>query len=281
MQYRTSEYKQSSEAVNSKEAMHSQEVENSISKLEHCHSLQFLEKQVLDPAKIPNHVAIIMDGNRRWAKQHGMLPIMGHFYGSETLQEITEIAADLGIKALTVYSFSTENWKRSTEEVQSLFALFTHVLRQKCQRMVEKGIRLNTIGDISRLPDHLQEAIAETKAATSKCTKIDLVLALNYGGRDDIKRAVLNIMDDYGSGKIKKEAVTETFFSTYLDTAAWQDPDLVIRTSGEMRLSNFLLWQICYSEIHVTDVLWPDFSKEHLVAALLDYQKRDRRMGQR
>lgn len=229
--------------------------------------------------KIPHHVAIIMDGNRRWAKQRGLPVMAGHWKGAEALTHIIPIASALGIKVLTVYAFSTENWGRSEDEVEALMDLFKiYLLRQKSQ-MIQEGVRLATIGDLSRLPLSVLETVEECKAATAGGTKIDLVLALNYGGRDDIRRATLAILEDCQKGKLTKEALSEEVFSTYLDTAEWGDPELLIRTSGEQRLSNFLLWQISYSEVYITDVLWPEFREQDLVRALKEYQQRERRLG--
>lgn len=230
-------------------------------------------------ARIPKHVAIIMDGNRRWAKNRGLSPMVGHWKGAEVLRQISESAANLGVKVLTVYAFSTENWARSEEEVESLMKLFEMYLRSQKDHMVASGVKLDVIGDIDRLPLSVRETAHEVKEATAGGTRIELVLALNYGARDDIKRAVVSIVEDIEKGLIAKEAVSEKLIASYLDTAKWADPELLIRTSGERRLSNFLLWQISYAEVHYTDVLWPDFDEGALVDAILEFQKRDRRTG--
>ncbi len=237
------------------------------------------KKLELDMARIPKHVAIIMDGNRRWAKNRGLSPMVGHWKGAEVLRQISESAANLGVKVLTVYAFSTENWARSEEEVESLMKLFEMYLRSQKDHMVASGVKLDVIGDIDRLPLSVRETAHEVKEATAGGTRIELVLALNYGARDDIKRAVVSIVEDIEKGLIAKEAVSEKLIASYLDTAKWADPELLIRTSGERRLSNFLLWQISYAEVHYTDVLWPDFDEGALVDAILEFQKRDRRTG--
>lgn len=236
-------------------------------------------EEVLQAKKLPHHVAIIMDGNRRWAKKKGVPPMVGHWKGAETLTSIVDSAAHLGVKVLTVYTFSTENWSRKAEEVEALMHLFrTYLLAQK-DRMVREGVRLEAIGDLDRLPAEVREAVEEVRAATIQGEKITLVLALNYGGRDDIRRAVVSILEECQAGKLRKEEITEAVISRHLDTASWGDPELLIRTSGESRVSNFLLWQICYTEVYITDVLWPDFSEKELLSALSAFQKRERRAG--
>jgi undecaprenyl diphosphate synthase len=224
---------------------------------------------------ILNHIAIIMDGNRRWAKEQGLSPIMGHWKGAEVLMEIVKAASELGVKTLTVYAFSTENWSRPEDEIDGLMDIIEVYLSRKKDHMVREGVRLETIGDVSKLPKPVTDALNETKKATAQGDKINLVLALNYGGRNEIKRAISKIIDD----KIESSAVTENLISEYLDTHPWGDPELVIRTSGELRVSNFLLWQISYSEIYVSDVLWPDFTPQHLGEAALEFHRRGRRLG--
>lgn len=233
----------------------------------------------LDSGKIPRHIAIIPDGNRRWAKKHESGIPEGHREGSHTVVTIAKAAKQLGIKVLTLYTFSTENWTRPQEEVDALMWLLKEFLVDQRQIMLDEGIRLQSIGDLSKLPPDVVAVLDETKAATANGDQVDLVLALNYGGRDDLARAIRRMMEDLEQKKLSKEAITETTVSQYLDTVQWPDPELLIRTSGEMRVSNFLLWQISYSEIYVTDVLWPDFSPQHLLEAVLNFQKRDRRLG--
>lgn len=233
----------------------------------------------LDRTRIPRHIAIIPDGNRRWAKKHRSTASEGHREGADILMEIVKAAKELGVKAITFYSFSTENWNRSREEVTALMALFTSYLIQQREEMIQSGVRLETIGDLRPLPGFLNQAIRDTKQATETCDQIYLILALNYGSRNEMCRAVKAILDDYDHQSFKKEELTEDLISRYLDTAKWRDPDLLIRTSGELRISNFLLWQISYAEIYVTPVLWPDFTPQHLLEAVMDYQNRDRRWG--
>ncbi len=229
--------------------------------------------------RAPEHVAIIMDGNRRWAKNLGLPMSAGHWRGAERLIQIVRAAKELGIKILTVYAFSTENWGRSAVEVKALMRLFKTYLKLQQSVMIEEGVRLNTIGDISKFPKDVLKVLEETIAATKDGTKLDLVIALNYGARDELKRAFSAILDDCLAKKISKEELSEELISSYLDTAKWKDPDLLIRTSGERRLSNFLLWQISYAEVYVTDVLWPDFSEKDLLEAVLKYQEREQRLG--
>ena len=233
----------------------------------------------LDPARIPKHVAIIMDGNRRWAKNQGLSPMVGHWKGAEALCVAVESAASLGIKVLTVYAFSTENWGRHPEEVDSLMKLFEMYLRSQKDHMVASGVKLDVIGDVEKIPLSVRETIRDVKESTASGDRIELVLALNYGSRDDIKRAVVSIVEDVEKGLFKKEDITEKLIAGYLDTAKWEDPDLLIRTSGEKRLSNFLLWQISYAEVHYTEVLWPDFNEKTLINAIYEFQKRERRIG--
>ena len=233
----------------------------------------------LDRARIPRHIAIIPDGNRRWAKKRLSSVQEGHREGADTLMEIMKAAQELEIKCVTFYSFSTENWHRPQEEVTALMLLFTTYLIEQCEEMVQSGIKLETIGDLSPLPSYLQQVIEQTKEATQHCDKISLILALNYGARDEMCRAFRAMLEDFERKKLNKEDIHEHTISRYLDTHLWGDPDLLIRTSGELRLSNFLLWQISYAEIHSAPVLWPDFTPQHLLEALVDFQGRKRRWG--
>lgn len=229
----------------------------------------------IDPLKIPKHIAIIMDGNRRWAKQKGLPPMMGHWQGAETLTEVLRGASELGVKTLTVFAFSTENWSRSDSEVEDLMNIFELYLMRKKEHMVRDGVRLDAIGDLSRLPERVLNAFHQTKKATEHCDRINLVLALNYGGRDEIRRAVVKILED----QVAPDQISEKLIEKYLDTSRFGDPELLIRTSGEMRVSNFLLWQISYAEIFSTEVLWPNFSPKELFEAIVAFQKRSRRLG--
>lgn len=233
------------------------------------------ELSLIDPNNIPKHIAIIMDGNRRWARQKNIPPMMGHWEGAETLTEVLKGAAELGVKTLTVYAFSTENWGRPSKEVEDLMNIFELYLMRKKESMVRDGIRLDAIGDLTQLPDRVFKALQETRKATENCDRINLVLALNYGGRDEIRRAVVKMMKE----GIAPEEVSEELLAKHLDTVRFGDPDLLIRTSGEMRVSNFLLWQISYAEIFSTDTLWPDFSSKYLLEAIRIFQQRSRRLG--
>ena len=233
----------------------------------------------LDPSRIPEHIAIMMDGNRRWARQKGVPSAVGHARGALALQKIVKEAAALGVKVLTVYAFSTENWKRPLLEVEALVKLFKKNLRDLSEMMVEQGVRLATVGDLSRFPEDLQEELRKTKEATKEGSKIELVLAMNYGGRNEICRAAKTILQEYAAGKFDDLNLTEETFAQYLDTAKWKDPDLLVRTSGQNRLSNFLLWQLSYAEVYITEVLWPDFDERQLRRAIFDFQQRNRRLG--
>jgi len=237
------------------------------------------EKASLDPMHIPRHVAIIPDGNRRWAKKQEGSSEQGHRAGADALMEIVKAARELGIRALTFYLFSTENWNRSEEEINALMWLLEGFLYDQCAEMQAHQVRLKTIGNLSIFPENILKAIDSTSKATAHCTDIEMILALNYGGRDEIRRAIHRLLDDFNSQKMQKEEVTESLISRYLDTAPWGDPDLLIRTSGELRISNFLLWQLSYTEIYVTNTLWPDFTPRDFLEAIADFQKRDRRLG--
>jgi undecaprenyl diphosphate synthase len=233
----------------------------------------------IDPMSVPNHVAIIMDGNRRWARNQGKPSEMGHWYGAEQLDIVVRAASELGIKALTVYSFSTENWERPQHEVDILMQLLEAYLLNKREVLVKEGVRLHTIGDTQKLPENVKKVLRDTMQATKNNDGIDLVLALNYGGRDEIRRAFQRMHVASEEGKLDWETITEKTISSHLDTAKWPDPELFIRPSGEFRLSNFLIWQSSYSEIYMTNVLWPDFSERDLLNAVVEYQTRSRRFG--
>lgn len=233
----------------------------------------------LDMDNIPYHLAIIMDGNRRWSKRKRSPLFSGHWQGAEILIEIVQAASELGVKILTVYAFSTENWTRPKKEVVDLLSLFEIYLKRKKKVMIEQGVCLTTMGDIEQLPVSLQSTIKEVKLATQSCEKIELVLAINYGARNEILRAIKKICYDVSNHNLDAENLNEKVISSYLDTKAKKDPDLLIRTSGELRLSNFMLWQLSYAELFVTEVLWPDFDKKELLKAIIEYQKRQRRLG--
>lgn len=228
--------------------------------------------------RVPNHIAIILDGNGRWAKKRGMPRNFGHVKGCENLEDICEVAKELGVKYLTVYAFSTENWKRSKEEVDGLMKLFRNYLK-KCIKISQKNnMRVKVIGDITAFDSDIQESIKKLEDFSKDFTDLHFQIALNYGSRDEITRAVNRMLEDQKAGKLETP-VSEDTISDYLDTAGIPDPDLMIRTSGELRLSNYLLWQLAYSEFYFTDVPWPDFKKEELVKAIEKYNERDRRYG--
>ena len=227
--------------------------------------------------KIPEHVAIIMDGNGRWAALRNLPRAAGHKAGCDTLEAITDACAELGIKYLTVYAFSTENWKRSEEEVSALMNLFRVYIKKFHSVFIKNEIRMRFIGDISRLDKDIIDSINQVAEDTKNFSRITLTCAINYGGRDEIRRAVKNMIAD----GIEPAQVSENKISEYLDTFGLPDPDLLIRTSGELRISNFLLWQIAYSEIYVTDTYWPDFNKDELLKAIESFNNRERRYGGR
>lgn len=229
--------------------------------------------------KIPAHVALILDGNGRWAKKRGLPRQLGHKKGCETLEQVVEDAARLGIRYLTVYGFSTENWKRPEEEVGALMQLFRFYAKRLLAMAEKNNIRVRMIGERNRFAPDIVEAINGLEEKTKENTGMTFVIAVNYGSRDEITRAVRKIMADCKDGKIAPEGMTEQVFASYLDTAGIPDPDLMIRTSGELRLSNYLLWQLAYTEIYVTECLWPDFDQEELEKAIMAYNRRDRRYG--
>lgn len=237
------------------------------------------EKALIDPKKVPNHIALIPDGNRRWAKEHAKESIEGHRYGADMLLDIVKAAKELGVKVLTVYSFSTENWKRPLHEINFLMHIFESYLAAYRKELIDNNIRFNTIGFIEKLPQSLISIIEKTKTETSHCTEFDFILALNYGGRNELFRAIQKMLLDCEKGLISSKSLSEEMVSLYLDTPNWPDPDFIIRTSGERRLSNFLLWQSSYAELYIDDVMWPQFTPQRLLQALLSYQDRDRRRG--
>lgn len=241
-----------------------------------------LDPTQLDAARVPEHVAIIMDGNGRWAKKRALNRLKGHKAGIEAVRETIRCASDIGVRYLTIYSFSTENWKRPEDEVIGLMDLFAKTMLAEVDGLHEEHVRVRTIGDISKLPQETRDAFEEAWQKTKDNDGMTLVVAVNYGGRVEILDAIRSYMDDAHraahAGKTP-EPLSEEVFSRYLYTDGIPDPDLLIRTSGEMRVSNFLLWQIAYSEFVCTDVLWPDFDRYEFLRALLEYQQRDRRFG--
>ncbi len=236
-------------------------------------------KDKINLQNIPRHVAVIMDGNGRWAKGRGAARLFGHKNAIKAVRDITEGAAELGIEFLTLYAFSTENWKRPKLEVRGLMELLVATIKREVGTLNKNNVRLKTIGDIKNLPGNCERQLDEAKEITKGNTGLTLVLALNYGGRNELIEAAKKIGEDVANGAVDATKIDETIFSEYLDTKDIPDPELLIRTSGEMRISNFLLWQVAYSELFFTDVLWPDFRKEDLYEAIVSYQKRERRFG--
>ncbi len=228
---------------------------------------------------VPRHVAIIMDGNGRWAKARGLPRTAGHERGVEALRRTVEGARDLGIEYLTVFSFSTENWRRPVAEVDVLFGLLRAYVRRDLDRLTAEGVRIRVIGDRAGVPDDIADLIERAEGQTRGNSRAHLTIAFNYGGRDELVRAMRRLAGRVASGELAPDAIGHDVIGSLLDTAELPDPDLLIRTSGEMRVSNFLLWQIAYSEIEVMDVLWPDFDRSHLEAAVAAYQRRERRFG--
>ena len=233
----------------------------------------------MDKENIPEHVAIIMDGNGRWAKKHGVPRAMGHKAGCETLEKMVRIAADMGISYFTVYGFSTENWKRSAEEVGALMKLFRYYMVRLLKIANENNVRVKMIGDKYRFAPDIIEGIDNLTEGTRNNTGMTFVIAINYGGRDEIIRAVKKLSAKVQSGEVSPETITADMLEDYLDTAGIPDPDLLIRTCNEQRISNFLLWQLAYTEFYFTPVPWPDFTKEELMKAVEAYNHRDRRYG--
>jgi undecaprenyl diphosphate synthase len=236
-------------------------------------------KDKIDIERLPAHVAVIMDGNGRWAIQHGMERIFGHQKGVESVRGVIEAAAELGIGYLTLYAFSTENWGRPDDEVSALMGLMVQSLNNETSTMVRNNIRMTAIGDLSRLADDVRERLSETIQTTSGSTGLNLIIALSYSSRWEITEAAKKAARESASGKLNPDAIDEVLFEKYLSTEGIPDPDLLIRTSGELRISNFLLWQLAYTELYFTCKLWPDFGKEDFYDAIIDFQKRERRFG--
>ena len=229
--------------------------------------------------KIPRHVAIIMDGNGRWAQQHKLPRLSGHEAGRKSVKKVVQAAIEHGVRYLTLYAFSVENWQRPREEIQGLMGLLRLVLREELAEMGREGVRLRAIGRLQDLPEAVREELESAIEKTKANTKLDLILALSYGSRVEITAAVQAVAREVKSGQLEADQITEKTISQHLYTHDLPDPDLLIRTSGEMRISNFMLWQISYAEIHVTPVQWPDFGKEQFAAALADFARRERRFG--
>ena len=237
-----------------------------------------IRKQI-DSSKLPAHVAIIMDGNGRWAKQRGLDRIFGHQQGVNAVRELIETAAELGIRFLTLYAFSTENWGRPDEEVTALMGIMVQSLSNEAETLLKNNIRLKAIGDINRLSDDVRARLDETIELTSVSTGLTLIIALSYSSRWEIATAARNISADVKKGTLDPLSITEENFEKYLTTYGIPDPELLIRTSGELRISNFLLWQVAYTEFYFTEILWPDFGKDDFYNAIIDFQKRERRFG--
>lgn len=233
----------------------------------------------LDPQKLPLHLAVIMDGNGRWAQQRMLKRIIGHQRGAETVKMVVEQSSMLGIKYLTLFAFSSENWSRPALEVRGLMTLLKKYIRQETARMMRKNIRYNVIGNRSDLPDDVNETLEEAIRKTAANSGMVLTLALSYGGRQELCRAATRLAEDAVAGKLPVGDITTELFDSYLDTGGLPDPDFLIRTSGEMRISNFLLWQLAYTELYFTDTNWPDFTINELHKALADFQSRERRFG--
>lgn len=239
--------------------------------------MDYLSK--IDLSKTPQHIAIIMDGNGRWAKKQGHMRLYGHNFGVESVRETLKAAKELKVKYLTLYAFSTENWNRPKEEVDGLMDLLVRSLSNEIRELSESGVRLLTIGDIQGLPSACREELQESMDLTKDNTEINLILALNYSARWEMIEAVKKISGLVSEHKLDSAEITSDTISSHLSTVGIPDPELLIRTSGEHRISNFLLWQIAYTEFHFTDVLWPDFKRDDLYKAVLDYQSRERRFG--
>jgi undecaprenyl diphosphate synthase len=236
-------------------------------------------KSKIDLQRLPKHIAVIMDGNGRWAKQMGKPRVFGHKNGVQSVRDITETCAELGVEYLTLYAFSTENWSRPAFEVNALMTLLVETVRKEVKTLMDNDIRLAAIGDIDKLPSKTQKALLEGIDATKDNKRMTLVLALNYSARWEIRKAVQILAERVKSGEMSSDQINDEVISKHLSTAHIPDPELLIRTSGEQRISNFLLWQIAYAELYFTDVFWPEFGKDHLYQAILNFQNRERRFG--
>ena len=247
--------------------------------LRDVHETEENMEQKLENMVVPRHIALILDGNGRWAKKRGLPRSLGHKLGCVAVEKTVEIAARSGVEYLTVYGFSTENWKRSEEEVGALMQLFRYYMVRLLKVASANNVRVRMVGDRTRFAKDIIEGINRLESETENNTGLTFVIAVNYGSRDEITRAVRRLAADCAAGQVKAETITEQTVESYLDTAGMPDPDLLIRTSGELRLSNYLLWQLAYTEIYITDCLWPDFDQEELEKAILAYNKRNRRFG--
>lgn len=229
--------------------------------------------------EIPDHIACIMDGNGRWAQRREKARVVGHHEGVESVRDVTEACAEIGVDYLTLYTFSTENWERPEPEIEALMELLVHTVQEERSTLMENDVRLRIIGDLGALPDSCQEALAQTKKATAENSRMTLTLALSYSGRWEILQAVQALAEKVQNGTLRPEDIDASHFEEHLDTRGMPDPDLLVRTGGEFRLSNFLLWQSAYTELYITDQYWPDFRRDQLYGAIRSYQDRDRRFG--
>jgi undecaprenyl diphosphate synthase len=236
-------------------------------------------KEHIDFNNLPRHIAVIMDGNGRWAKKKGALRIFGHRNAVEAVRDITEGCGELGVKYLTLYAFSTENWSRPKAEIDGLMELLVNTLKQEIKRLTENQVKLITIGETAHLPGECQKNLEWAIDQTKNNSGLTLILALSYSGRWEIIKAAKSLAKEVQNGNVKVDDINENLFENYLQTSGIPDPELLIRTSGELRISNFLLWQIAYTELYITPTLWPDFRKEHLYEAIWSYQQRERRFG--
>lgn len=236
-------------------------------------------REHIDPNNLPRHIAVIMDGNGRWAKKKGALRIFGHRNAVQSVKDVTEACGELGVKYLTLYAFSTENWGRPKEEVDGLMELLVNTLKKEIKTLMDNRVILKTIGDTSHLPKECQENLQWAKDTTKNNEGLTLILALSYSGRWELTEAVKQIANEVKHGKLEPTAINDGVIENYLQTSGIPDPELLIRTSGELRISNFLLWQIAYTELYITPTLWPDFRKENLYEAIWSYQQRERRFG--
>jgi undecaprenyl diphosphate synthase len=236
-------------------------------------------KEEIDLARVPNHIAIIMDGNGRWAKKKGAMRIFGHRHAIQAVKDAIEGAENLGVQFLTLFSFSTENWSRPQDEILGLMELLVKTITDEVPMMMKNNIRLDSIGDLDSLPPNAYDKLMEAKKTTEGNNGLTVILALSYSGQWELTQATKRIAQKISQGKLKVEDINQKLIEDHLDTAGIPDPELMIRTSGEFRISNFLLWQLAYTELYFTPVLWPDFRREHLLDAVRDYQKRERRFG--
>ena len=236
-------------------------------------------KTHIDLRRLPRHIAIIMDGNGRWAREKGQDRLYGHFHGVQSVRDIVEGCAELGVEYLTLYAFSTENWDRPAYEVTGLMELLVETIRKETETLNKNNIKLHVIGDLNMLPEYARKELSESLEITGRNTGLNLIMALSYSSRWELVQAVKQIAEDVKNGKIKPDLITQDTLEQYLCTSQFPDPELMVRTSGEYRISNFLLYQLAYAELYFTNTLWPDFRKENLYEAILDFQKRERRFG--